>query len=62
MIIDKECIACACFEKCGTHVAKGSMICISNRMNAGQSKADMYKRMQKGGVEDGRCEVDKNHN
>lgn len=45
-IIDKECLACICFEECGTYVAKGSVICCTNRISAGQTKADMYKRIQ----------------
>ena len=45
-IIDKECVACVCFEKCGTHVQKGSMVCCTNRISAGQTKADMYRKMQ----------------
>ena len=47
-IIDEECVACACFEKCGTHVMKGSVICCTNRISANQSKADMYKKMKDG--------------
>ncbi len=46
LIIDEECKVCNCNEKCGTDVQKGSIVCLSNRISAKQSKADMIRKMK----------------
>ena len=41
-IVDDECLACASFEKCGTHVMKGSIMCCSYRISNRQTKKEMH--------------------
>lgn len=61
-IIDEECVACTCFETCGTDVMKGSILCSSKRISAKQTKADMYRKMQEGVLNNGRRKMDQDNN
>ena len=44
-IITDECLGCASFNKCGTEVVKGSMMCAILRSKNNQTKGDMLCKM-----------------